>query len=153
MEYIIFCICSIIVARYVEKKSRIISIAHDILFILLSFAFFFATNNKYIVDVVMKVVGKDIYTTIHEAITASSTYIRFGFSTLFIIEFTILFIVALAAIIIFIKSLKETAKKIRVKTLNDIKLVVMTLKKEDNPTKESVQYSQNKYLLNCKFNN
>lgn len=153
MEYIVFCLCSIIVARYVEKKSRVVSIAHDILFILLSFAFFFATNNKYIVDVVVRIVGKDFYNTVHTAITASTPFLRFGFSSLFVIEFMIFFIFALAAIIIFIKGLKETSKKIRLKTLNDVKLLGSILKKEDQPTKETVKYSQYKYLLNCKFNN
>ena len=101
----------------------------------------------------MKVVGKDIYTTIHEAMTASSMYIRFGFSTFFIIEVTIIGIVATVAIILFIRSLKETAKKIRVKTLNDIKLIVVALKQEETPAKETIKYSQNKFLLNCRFNN
>ena len=153
MEYIIFCICSVILARFLEKKSRVISIAHDILFILLSLSFFFATNNSYIASITMKVVGKDIYTTIHEAMTASSMYIRFGFSTFFIIEVTIIGIVATVAIILFIRSLKETAKKIRVKTLNDIKLIVVALKQEETPAKETIKYSQNKFLLNCRFNN
>ena len=115
MEYIIFCICSVVIARYVEKKSRVVAIAHDILFILLSFAFFFASNNPTISSIVLGIVNKDIYNTIHNALVQSSHFIRGGFSVLFIIEGTICFVTAFASIIIFIRSLKELCKKIHIK--------------------------------------
>ena len=153
MEYIIFCICSVVIARYVEKKSRVVSIAHDILFILLSFAFFFATNNAYIVNIVLRIVDKDIYNTIHSALVNSSFFIKVGFSSLFIIEVVIYSIMALAAVIIFIKSLKEEAKKIRIKTLNDIKLLTSALQKEEKQNVSIIPHTEYKYLLNCKLQN
>lgn len=153
MEYLIFCLCSIILARYIEKKSRVIAIAHDILFIALSMAFFFATDNKNVVNIVLKIVDKDIYNTIHIALVESQTYINIGFSTFFIIEAIIFTTIALAAVIVFIKSLKEEAKKIRIKTLNNIKLLSSILKKEEEHSTYIIPRTENKYLLNCKFQN
>ena len=153
MEYIVFCICSIIIARYVEKKSRVISIAHDILFIFLSIAFFFATNNSYIANVAIKVVGNSYYEMIHGALTDSSIFIIQGFSTLFIIEFAIMFIIAMVTIVAFIKGFKKMAKKIRVKSLNDVKLLTSCLNKEEKPSKERIQLTQHKYLLDCQLLN
>ena len=153
MEYLIFCLCSIILARYIEKKSRVIAIAHDILFIALSMAFFFATDNKNVVNIVLKIVDKDIYNTIHVALVESQTYINIGFSTFFIIEAIIFTTIALAAVIVFIKSLKEEAKKIRIKTLNNIKLLSSILKKEEEHSTYIIPRTENKHLLNCKFQN
>ena len=153
MEYIIFCICSVVIARYVEKKSRIVAIAHDILFILLSFAFFFASNNPTISSIVLRIVNKDIYNTVHNALVQSSYFIRGGFSVFFIIEGSICLIAAIASIIIFIKSLKELAKKIRIKTLNDVKLVVRYIVKDEKPSVYNIHNNEYKYLLNCKLQN
>ena len=149
MEYIIFCVCSIIVARFLEKTSRVVSVAHDILFIVLSFAFFFATNNPHIAALTMRIVGKDIYTTLHTALIESQNYVHLGMSVLFIIEGVVITITTIAAIIIFVKSLKEVVKSIKIKTINDIDL---SLFKEDEsyiPNKTISNNNQNRYLLNC----
>ena len=149
MEYIIFCICSIIVARYLEKTSRIASIAHDILFIVLSFAFFFSTKNAYISSIVIKVVGQSLYNTIHSAILDSQHYVNLGFSVLFIIEGTVLLIATAAAIIIFVKSLKDIVKSVKIKTINDIDTSLFKEEGNYNPNKIVNKNNQNRYLLNC----
>ena len=153
MEYIIFCICSIIVARYLEKTSRIASIAHDILFIVLSFAFFFATKNAFISSIVIKVVGQEIYNSLHNAMLDSQQYVKLGFSVLFIVEGTVLIIATAAAIIIFVKSLKNIVKSMKIKTINDIDLSSFKEGTSFTPNKTAYKNNQNTYLLKCSLLN
>ena len=153
MEYIIFCICSIILARYLEKTSRVVSVAHDILFIVLSAAFFFVTDNAYISSLAIRVVGSDYYTTIHEALIDSQKYVNLGFSTLFIIESVIILITSVAAVIVFIKSLKEVVKSIKVPTIKDLDLSSLKNEEDNLPNKIVKINNQNKYLLKCCFLN
>ena len=148
MEYIVFCICSIVLARFLEKTSRVISVAHDILFIVLSFAFFFSTNNPTIVSIVVKVVGQEFYNTLHSAAIDTQVYAKLGFSVFFVVESLVILIVSIAAIIIFIKSLKHVVKSVKVKTINDINLSSFD---EEMPlsSNKTVIKNQNRYSLKC----
>ena len=148
MEYIVFCICSIVLARFLEKTSRVISVAHDILFIVLSFAFFFSTNNPTIVSIVVKVVGQEFYNTLHSAAIDTQAYAKLGFSVFFVVESLVILIVSIAAIIIFIKSLKHVVKSVKVKTINDINLSSFD---EEMPlsSNKTVIKNQNRYSLKC----
>lgn len=150
-EFILLVICSIFLARYLEKRSKIISAAHAILFIVLMVFYFFNTEFPLVVKAATNMFGVDNYKVIHEAFVESSMYSRIGFSSLFAIEIVINSTIAIVSIIATIKAFKLIVKEY--KFYNDFKLNQNIQKSEYYPRAKDVKCSFRTYLLNCSLLN
>ena len=146
-EFILLVICSIFLARYLEKRSKIISAAHAILFIVLMVFYFFTTNNVLVAQAATNMFGENNYKIVHEAFVESSMYSRIGFSSLFVIEIVINSTIAIVSVIATIKAFKLIVKEY--KFYNDFKFDQNIQKCEYYPRAKDVKCSKRTYLLNC----
>ena len=150
-EFVLLIICSIFLARYLEKRSKIISTAHAILFIVLMVFYFFTSEHPLIATAAHNVLG-DNYKFIHEAFVESAHYSRAGFSTLFIVEIVINLTISVVGVIGAIKAFKLIVKEEKLydyfnaTTNHAVEYVTY-------PHKTDIKCSNRTYLLNCCFRN
>ncbi len=144
MKLILLCVCSVFVGRYIEKRMKIASIAHSVLFIVM--AFFFLFNSGFaVIDIAMiNMVGQEAFNEIHEAFVATETIYGVTLSSLFVMELAVYIILCVVAIVALVKGFKKLICKLRVRNI-----VVMEdiLLEEDHPTTNLINNYQGNYLV------
>lgn len=118
MEFVLIIICSIIAARYLEKKMKIASIAYSILFIFSSIFYIFGSDFKLFALAGKNILGANHYEIIHDALHQGIIFANFSLSAIFIIDTLIFGITIIVSTILFIKGLKKLFKKIKISTNN-----------------------------------
>ena len=113
VELIILLICSVFIARFLEKKYRVASVAHAILFIALSLVYLFASKNSYISFALTNIVGEKAYHVIHEMLVDNVKFFNSGISALLITEIVTFAIVSIFGVVAAIKGIKKLVKFIK----------------------------------------
>ena len=116
MEVILILICSVLAARFLEKKMRVASIAHAILFICCSVFYFFGSDFKLFAYAAKNMIGENNYAVIHSALKDGVRFVNFSLSGIYVIEVLVFGTIAIVSTILFIKGLKKVAKKIHIKS-------------------------------------
>jgi len=111
MNLILLCVSSIFLARFLEKRMRVASIAHAVLFIVISFAFLFNSGFALVDRAMINLFGEEDFNLVHESLVANEHLFAGSISGLLIIE-TITFIsISIVAIIGLIKGFKKLLEK------------------------------------------
>lgn len=146
MDLILLCICSVIIARCLERRMRVASIAHAILFIVLAFFFLFTTDFKAINYAMSNMFGEKNFLIIRNALLDASPFYRSAISTLFIMDIVIEIMACIAAIIVLVKSFRKFSKGINLKKVQII--IKNTLfKYRLIPNKVLLENNRDKYIV------
>ena len=113
VELIIFFLCSVLIARCLEKRYKIASMAHAVLFVFLGLVWVFTSEIELIEFAARNMVGDFYYEVLKEALTERMTMFHLGFSALLMAEAAIYMTIAIASIVIFFKGLKKLGKLIK----------------------------------------
>jgi len=119
MEFVLLLVCSIIIARFLEKKYRIASVLHAILFVVM-FSFYMFSTNLWLLSDVAKFWAGEYYEIIHSALTDSVTIVNFSFSAFLVVELSIFAAISMIVFISLIKGFKRIVRNMRVKTICDL---------------------------------
>ena len=120
-NFVLLLISSIIVARFLEKRYRIASLFHAVLFLFLALVYMFSSDSAFFVTVCKNMVGNTYYASLHEVLTQHMTTISASFSVYMIVEYVTLLIVGMVSIVATVKALKKLASKIKIDQLSDVK--------------------------------
>ena len=116
MEVALILICSVLAARFLEKRMRVASIAHAILFIVCSVFYLFGSEFKLFVFAAQNMIGKNNYAIIHSALKEGVTFVNFSLSSIYVIEVIVFGTIAIVSTVLFIKGLQKAAKRIKIKS-------------------------------------
>lgn len=146
VEFFILLICSIFIARFLEKKYRVASVAHAILFIILSLVYLFASKNSYISFGLTNIVGEKAYHVIHEMLVDNVKFFNSGISALLITEIVTYTIVSVFAVVAAIKGIKKLVKCIKI---NQKGLVINNFATETGlyPCRDNIDTFSKTYLI------
>ncbi len=146
MDLILLCVCSIVIARCLERKMRVASVAHAILFIVLAFFSLFTTDLKLVSQAMINVMSEEKYVIIRNALMSASHFYRGAFSVLFIIDVAIEVMACIAAIILIVKGYKKFFKKI---DLQKVRIYIKNIVQEFRllPNKVLINNNRNQYLV------
>ena len=114
VNLLLLCICSIFLARAMEGKMKVASIAHSILFIFMSLFYLLTTNFEPIVFAMRNIFGEYYYSLLHNTLLEVSTGYTITMFALFVVEFLAFFIVAAISVHAFLKAIKFLLKKARI---------------------------------------
>ena len=144
MSLVLLCVCSVFAGRYLEKKMKVASIAHSVLFIFMGFFFLFNSGFTLIDTAMINMFGQEAFDEIHEALAASETIYGVTMSSLFIMEVVVYAILCIVAIVASIKGFKKLIAVLRV---NSIKVSEGVLHLEERPTNNLITNYQGTYLV------
>lgn len=114
MNLVLLCICSIFLARVMEGKMKVASIAHSILFIFMAMFYLLTSNNEMITFAMKNIFGEHYYSLLHNTFTEVATGYTITMFALFIVEFIAFFVVGLVSLLGLIKAFKYILKSVRV---------------------------------------
>ena len=112
IDLVLLCVGSVFLARVLEKKMTVASIAHSVLFIMMSMYFLLTSNNEMIAFAMSNVFGKEYYTLIHNALVETAEIYQITMITLFTFELFLIGLVSFIAVLTFIKASKYILRKI-----------------------------------------
>ena len=146
MDLILFGVCSVIIARCLEKRMRVASVAHAILFIVLFFFSLFTSGFPMIDQAMINTFGKDLFETVRDTLNETSPVYRSIFGSLFIIDLAIDIMTSIAVIILIIKGFKKFSKVVK---LNKAPLIIknILIKIRLLPNKVLINNNRNQYLV------
>ena len=146
MDLILLCFCSVIIARCLEKRMRVASVAHAILFIVLFFFSLFTSGFAMIDQAMINTFGKDLFETVRDTLNETSPVYRSIFGSLFIIDLAIDIMTSIAVIILIIKGFKKFSKVVK---LNKAPLIIknILIKIRLLPNKVLINNNRNQYLV------
>lgn len=113
INIVLLCIGSVFLARVLERKMKVASIAHSVLFIMMSMYFLLTSNNEMIALAMSNIFGKEYYALIHNALVETAEIYQITMITLFAFESFLVALVAFIAVLAFIKASKYILRKIR----------------------------------------
>ena len=115
MNLILLCVSSIFLGRYLEKKMRVASVAHSVLFIFCSFLFLFNSGFKLIDTAMINIFGEEIFYIVQDTLIATSKIHNVVISSFLMIEFFNYIMTSLVAVVVIIKGFKKLLEKYRVR--------------------------------------
>ena len=74
MWLVLYFIISIIIARYLDKKMRVATVFHSIMFIIITCYLLLLSNTSFIVNAFEHLLGEDTYNTFKGALYKYNTY-------------------------------------------------------------------------------
>ena len=119
-SYIILIICSIFIARFLEKRYKVATICHAILFIVASVIHLFTSDVGFTMYAMQNIVGKYWYPIIRSSFEGGAWIFNLSVSSLFVVEFATYLILSIVAIVSLIKGFKKLVKYFQVKKNNPI---------------------------------
>lgn len=151
MEIILVIICSIIAARYLERKMKVASIAYSVLFVFSSVFYLFSSDFKWFVIASKNILGQ-YYPIVHETLRSGITIANFSLSAIIVLDTLIAFTIAVVSTIVAIKGIKKLLSKIKFK---QTRLVYKANLINDDlrPNLVQINNGRNNYLVLCQLRN
>ena len=142
IDLILLLLLSVISARLLERKYKVASIVHAILFIVQAAIFIFTTEIPFVRYAMMNMVGKNAYNLVNSILSIPSFITIGGISAVVMVDLSILVFLPLLSIILFIDRIREEFKKVRykvsIKYIIEYVIVLVGLPlKTFNPTKDN----------------
>lgn len=142
LHLILFLVSNIIISYTIEKKSRVLNIAHSILFIFLLTLFMFVIDDPIIQSVMVRLVGSINYHELNQALIGPVAVTEVTFSAYIVFEICLFIFVTLSFIQIVDKIIEYVSeKKIDIDEINNEACVC--------ENEESVVVCKRIYLENC----
>ena len=113
VEFLLFLLCSVLIARSLEKRYKVASALHAVLFVVIGLVWLFSSNLTFVQYALTNVVGETAYGIIRAAVTDNVIWLRGSFSALLIAELVTYFSLAIVSLIAFIKGLRQLATFIK----------------------------------------
>lgn len=110
MELIILLLSSVVISRFADKRSPVITVAQVVLFIFLLATYPFITDDELIVSLLLKVMDKFDYENIHTAFLSSASIYGVGISAFVILESSSIFVTLVASVISAVKAFNQIVK-------------------------------------------
>ena len=115
IQFLILIFLSIITARLLDKRYKVASIAHAVLFIFVSFVISVCSDWEPLVNIYTNWMGEEYYLSLKEALEDSELYLNSGLSTITLLEVIIFIFVPLLSIFTIVEEIRERLKQARVK--------------------------------------
>ena len=112
IDLILLCVGSVFLARVLEKRMTVASIAHSVLFIMMSMYFLLTSKVEMIMYAMSNIFGKEYYTLIHNALLETREVYRITMIGLFAFESFLVGLIAFMTVLGFIKASKYILRKI-----------------------------------------
>lgn len=134
MDVLLLCISAILIARYAEKRSKIVTVVHTVLFIVLLAFSCFTTPFAPVREAVSSLIGAESYILISGAIATPVLWLYSASAAIFATELLLLLIVAVWAAVHAAKKLLKRAKRIvrSVRASKSQKVAAVRFIKADN---------------------
>ena len=113
LELIILIALSVITARLLSKRYKVASIAHSVLFIIVSAIYLFTTDVAFIKLAMVNMMGETNYEIVRDVFSAPAFYVHAGVSTILMLDMAIFVFIPLLSIIAIVKEVKEQFKELK----------------------------------------
>ena len=108
MWLVLYFIISIIIARYLDKKMRVATVFHSIMFIIITCYLLLLSNTSFIVNAFEHLLGKDTYNIFKEALYEYNTYFSAEISAFAVIESILLTLTVVVLSVTAVKVVNKT---------------------------------------------
>ena len=122
LELILLLVISVITARLLDKRYKVASVAHAILFVFQLVMFLFRTDISLIRNLMISWMGEKSYWAFNSALTTPVSILNGGISGVLMLEFILFVFVPLLSIVAFVKDIKDTFKELKVRV--NIKIII-----------------------------
>lgn len=99
MDIFLLIVSAMLIARFIEKRSKAIALAHTVLFAVLLFFMCFTTEFTLIQGLVRRVVGAPSYQLLHSALLAPCAWIYSASFVIYLVEALLFLIVVIGTAI------------------------------------------------------
>ena len=106
-------VCSIFLARVMEKRMKVASVAHAILFIVMSFYYLLTSNFELIQFAMRNIFGETYYGILHNALLETAGYYQVTMFALFFVETITICFTAFLSFMLILKQMKYLMNKIQ----------------------------------------
>ena len=120
LELGLLLLTSIITARFLEKRYRLASVFHAILFIVMAVTYFFASEEPFLARLALNMLGEDGYRIVHNTMTDCLDLFHIGFSSILAVEVVIFASVSMISAIILIRGIKKVIRAFNGKHITPI---------------------------------
>ena len=145
-SYIILIVCSIFIARFLEKRYKVATIAHAILFIVASVIHLFTSNVSFTMYAMQNIVGKYWYEIVRSVFEEGAVFFNITISSILVVEIISYIIFSIFAIVSLIKGFKKLIKYFQVKNNNPI-IVSYYPQPDLSPIRVQIDNSSKTYLM------
>ena len=112
VELILLFTLSILTARFLEKRYKVASIAHSILFIVMTFVYLLVWDFTPIKEMWTSWMGEEMYDIVSGALKDPMPFFNAGISSFMVFEVFIFLVLPILSIVAFVDKFKEQIKKI-----------------------------------------
>lgn len=99
MDIFLLIVSAVLIARFIEKRSKAIALAHTVLFAVLLFFMCFTTEFTLIQTLMRRVVGPSSYSLLHDALLAPCAWIYSASFVIYLVEALFFLIVVIGTAI------------------------------------------------------
>lgn len=110
---ILYCVLSVIIARWLEKRMRMAAVFHSIMFIIVTVYLLLLCDARYIVNAFEYLLGKESYEAFKEALLTSYYAYSFEISVFAILEMMLLFLSIIVLAVTAVKLVEEAVHVVR----------------------------------------
>ena len=153
MELALLLLSSVIIARFVAKRSIVISVAHSVLFVFLMAVWPFTTESHLVTSFMAELMPGNSYAILHEAFAGTGEYIGLGFSAVLVVEIVSVMSTSIALIISSIKTLKAIRRLLKKGIVRKTVFVGTSNFTTDVPAYDFHQVKSGTYLQLCQLRN
>ena len=113
---ILYCVLSVIIARWLEKRMRLAAIFHSIMFVIITIYLLLLCDARYLVNAFELLLGKESYEAFKDALLTSYYAYSFEISVFAILEMMLLFlsiiVLAVTAVTVIEKAISSVRKNL-----------------------------------------
>lgn len=110
---ILYCVLSVIIARWLEKRMRFAAIFHSIMFIVITVYLLLLCDARYLVNAFEYLLGKESYGAFKEALLSTYYAYSFEISVFAILEMMLLFMSIIVLAVTAVKLVEKAVQAVR----------------------------------------
>ena len=110
---ILYCVLSVIIARWLEKRMRLAAIFHSIMFVIITIYLLLLCDARYLVNAFELLLGKESYEAFKDALLTSYYAYSFEISVFAILEMMLLFLSIIVLAVTAVTVIEKTISSVR----------------------------------------
>lgn len=97
MDILLLCVSAILIARFADKRSSAVTVAHSVLFVVLLFFMCFTTTFPPVQNMLLELCGDNVYRCIHAVVSTPCIWVYSASAVIYVVEIILIAIVAIGA--------------------------------------------------------
>ena len=146
MELLLLIIIEIVMLKYIEKKSRVATIANAVVLIFFSVLIFYSSDSKVIAYIARSTMSESSYNILHSSLRSPLFFIRWGYSSYISIIFLLVFFTIIISTIFTVQTIRKYISSVEYVKYNDNKKKLKFFRLQQNLSKNKLYLKFGRFL-------